>query len=64
VPIPPGIKEDIQAYYVNLDAPFATKKYPQQWAQVQTDLAALANMPTSTEPTPFPTYGDEAGEAQ
>ncbi len=64
VPIPPGIKEEIEAYYANPDAPITTKKDPQQWAQVQTDLQTLAKMPTSMEPTPYPTYGDDAGSTQ
>jgi hypothetical protein len=59
VPIPPGIKEEIQAYYANQDAPITTKKDPQQWAQVQADLVTLEKMPTSMEPTPYPTYGDD-----
>ena len=68
-PIPPGIKSDIEAYYVNLDAPFTTKRDPAQWAQVRADLQTLATMPTSTEPEPFPTYGNSAasqsaGQAQ
>jgi hypothetical protein len=58
-PIPPGIKEDIQAYYANPASPIATKKNPSQWAQVQADLATLAAMPTSTEPEPYPTYGED-----
>jgi hypothetical protein len=57
-PIPPGIKEDILAYYANLDLPFATKAVPSEWAKVQTDLATLRTMPTSASPTPYPTYGD------
>jgi len=60
-PIPPGIKEDILAYYANLDLPFATKKVPALWAAVQTDLATLRTMPTSVTPTPYPTYGDGTG---
>ena len=59
-PIPPGIKQDIQAYYANPNAPITTKQNPAQWAQVQADLATLAGMPTSTEPLPYPTYGDDA----
>jgi hypothetical protein len=59
-PIPPGIKQDIQAYYANPNAPITTKQNPAQWAQVQADLAILAGMPTSTEPQPYPTYGDVA----
>jgi len=57
LPIPPGIKEDIQAYYADLTLPFATKKNPTQWAQVQADLATLVAMPTSVRPDPYPTYG-------
>ena len=64
LPIPPGIKEDIEAYYANLDAPFTTKTDPQQWAQVQADLSTLGGMPTSAEPTPYPTYGDMGDGAQ
>lgn len=63
-PIPPGIKAEIQAYYANPDAPITTKKDPQQWAQVQADLVTLAKMPTSKEPTPYPTYGDDADSTQ
>ena len=59
-PIPPGIKEEIQAYYANLDLPITTKKDPQVWAQVLADLETLKTMPTSTAPVPYPTYGDEA----
>jgi hypothetical protein len=62
--IPPGIKEDIQAYYADLSLPITTKKDPSAWAQVQTDLITLASMPTSTEPEPYPTYGDEADSPQ
>ena len=55
-PIPPGVKEDILAYYANLDLPFATKKNPAQWATLQQDLKTLQTLPTSTAPDPFPTY--------
>ncbi len=58
--IPPAIKEDIQAYYANPDSPIVTKKDPQRWAQVQADLLTLQGMPTSTEPAPFATYGDDS----
>jgi hypothetical protein len=57
-PIPPGIKDDILAYYSDRDLPFASKKQPEVWAQVQQDLTVLQGMPTSTEPIPFATYGD------
>ena len=59
-PIPPGIKEDILAYYADPASPISTKKIPSVWAQVQADLSTLAVMPTSTEPEPYPTYGDDA----
>ena len=58
-PIPPGIKEDIQQYYSNLDLPITTKKNPERWKQVRADLNTLAAMPTSNRPEPFPTYGDD-----
>ncbi len=58
-PIPPALKEDVQAYYANPDSPITTKKNPQRWAEVQTDLAKLANVPTSTEPIPYAMYGDD-----
>ncbi|WP_348264617.1 zinc dependent phospholipase C family protein [Telmatobacter sp. DSM 110680] len=63
-PIPPGIKEDIQKYYSDLDLPITTKKNPDQWKQVLADLTILATMPTSTSPEPFPTYGDNQGADQ
>ena len=63
-PIPPGIKENILAYYANPDAPITTKKDPGKWAQVQADLEILKAMPTSSEPQPFPTYGDDAPKSE
>jgi hypothetical protein len=62
--IPPGIKRDIQSYYADPDAPIGTKKNPAKWAQVQADLATLSAMPTSSEPQPYPTYGEEAQKSQ
>ena len=62
--IPPGIKRDVLAYYADPNAPITTKKDPQRWAQVQADLATFEKMPTSTEPQPYPTYGDDAASAQ
>ena len=62
-PIPPGIKDDVLAYYANLDLPITTKKNPAQWTQVREDLNLLRQMPTSTAPAPYPTYGeDKTGE--
>lgn len=63
-PIPPGIKEDIQAYYADPASPITTKKNASQWAEVQADLVTLAAMPTSTEPEPYPTYGVDMDLAQ
>lgn len=63
VPVPPGIKEDIEKYYSNLDVPFTTKKHPQQWEQVLKDLATLKGMPTSKLAEPFPTYEDDIPES-
>jgi hypothetical protein len=58
-PVPPGIKEDILAYYADLSLPFATKAHPSSWRTLQADLATLSAMPTSNEPLPYPTYGPE-----
>ncbi len=58
LPIPPGIKSDIEAYYSDPNAPIMTKQHPDEWKKVQADLKILAAMPTSTEPAPYPTYGE------
>ena len=63
-PIPPGIKKDIETYYDNPDSPITTKKNPDAWKQVLADLDTLGTMPTSSEPTPFPTYGDDEEDLQ
>ncbi len=63
-PIPPGIKEDILAYYAHPDLPITTRKIPEEWAQVQADLVQLGHMPISTEPAPYPTYGEDVDGAQ
>lgn len=62
--IPPGIKQDVQAYYSNLELPFITKKDPERWKQVLADLEKLKGMPTSPEVNPFPTYGDDEQDDQ
>ncbi|KAA6462004.1 hypothetical protein DYQ86_10260 [Acidobacteria bacterium AB60] len=62
--IPPGIKEDIQAYYANPEAPNTTKKNPQRWSQVQKDLVTLSAMPTSPIPQEIPTYEAGTDESQ
>ncbi|WP_263367947.1 zinc dependent phospholipase C family protein [Edaphobacter bradus] len=61
-PIPPGIKEDILAYYADMNVEFATKKHDKEWQALQADLTTLRGMPTSNEPLPFPTYGPEVEE--
>jgi hypothetical protein len=58
-PVPPGIVEDIKAYYANPDAPITTKKKPKQWKQVMEDLQTLATLPTSRAPAPLETYGND-----
>lgn len=56
LPIPPGIKEDIEAFYANPDAPNTTKRDAAKWAQVHADLATLKGMPTAPAAEVFPTY--------
>jgi hypothetical protein len=58
-PIPPGIKRDVLLYFANPPAIVVDHESPQLWAQVQADLIVLAAMPTSTEPEPYPTFGDD-----
>ncbi|HEY5382326.1 MAG TPA: zinc dependent phospholipase C family protein [Acidobacteriaceae bacterium] len=61
-PIPPGIKENILAYYADLSLPFATKKDPDAWATLQQDLTTLRSMPTNPYPLPYATYGDGSND--
>jgi len=56
--IPPGIKREILAYYSDMNLPFDTRKHPDQWKQLQADLATLSAMTTSSEPAPYPTFGE------
>jgi hypothetical protein len=58
-PIPPGIKTDILTYFANPPAEVVRREPRGMWAQVQADLIVLATMPTSNEPEPYPTYGDD-----
>jgi len=62
--IPPAIKEDLRAFYANPNRPIVTKKDREQWEMVQADLVKLDKMSTSTEPMPYPTYGEDIEEAQ
>ncbi len=61
-PIPPGIKDDVQKYYSNLDLPITTKHDRGRWKQVLADLNVLADMPTSTLLPPLPTYDSDEGD--
>jgi hypothetical protein len=62
--IPPGIKQDIQAYFANPNAPITVKKDPKGWSRVQKELATLSAMPTSQVPEAIPTYETETEEPQ
>ncbi len=44
--IPLALQQDILAYYANPSAPITTKKDPQQWAKVQSQLVTLRTMKT------------------
>ncbi|HTZ58056.1 MAG TPA: zinc dependent phospholipase C family protein [Acidobacteriaceae bacterium] len=48
--VPPGLKSDILHYYADSDAPIHTKKNPEQWARVQSELQTLRTMPVSDQP--------------
>lgn len=58
-PIPFGIKQDILAYYADINLPFSTRRHSDQWKILQADLATLRTISTSEEPLPFPTYGPD-----
>jgi hypothetical protein len=53
-PIPFDLKQNIANYYSDPTAPIATKKDEQAWAKLQTELRALANMPTTHQTLPQP----------
>ncbi len=46
---PPKLRRALFEFFSSPDAPYAMKKNPQAWAQVQADLAALKNIPNSDE---------------
>jgi Zinc dependent phospholipase C len=48
--VPPGLKTDIVNYYADPNAPIHTKKNPEKWARVQSELQTLRTMPVSTQP--------------
>lgn len=50
--VPRHLQHDIIAYYADPNAPIATKKHRDQWAQVQANLKVLATMSTTTDPDP------------
>ncbi len=49
VRIPTGLKEDISAYYADPGAPISTKKKPERWARVQSELGVLQGMSTNPQ---------------
>ncbi len=67
VAVPPGVQNEVLAYYADLNLPFETKKTPEKWAAVQQELTTLRGMPTTRDANPFDTYGednsDETGDA-
>jgi hypothetical protein len=50
---PPGLREDVLRYYADPSAPISTRRKPQEWTQVQTELQILTSMP-SVPPTATP----------
>ena len=52
--VPAELKHDLIDYYADPLAPIITKKDPEKWAQVQTDLKTLATMKTIGELDPLP----------
>jgi hypothetical protein len=52
--VPNQLKHDLLAYYADPQAPIITKKDPQKWTQVQTNLKTLETMKTIGELDPLP----------
>lgn len=48
--MPAGLRQDIEAYYADPNAPITTKRKPEQWARVQAELAVLGKMRVIAEP--------------
>ena len=48
--IPIGLQEDVLAYYADPASPIITRRNPEKWAQVQSQLAQLKTMATIAEP--------------
>jgi hypothetical protein len=44
-PVPARLKQDIEDYYADPNAPIVTKKHKRAWQRVQTELAQLRMMP-------------------
>lgn len=57
--IPPGVKEDILAFYADRNVNFVIKAKATNWKELKADLATLHSMTTSDEPLPYPTYGPD-----
>ncbi|MHB1935436.1 MAG: zinc dependent phospholipase C family protein [Acidobacteriaceae bacterium] len=45
--VPPGLRDDVLAYYADPNAPISTKKNPKAWKRVETELATLRGMQTA-----------------
>jgi hypothetical protein len=58
-PVPADLRENILAYYSDLDAPFATKRKPKAWKKLLAELEALkTSAPASVD------AGDQADPAR
>lgn len=53
-PIPIGLKQDIQAYYSDPNAPIRTKSHKRAWRRVQRELTVLESMPVVPNHDPPP----------
>ena len=49
-PIPSKLKKDITEYYADPLSPITTKKDPEKWAEVQSNLRVLQSMSTVDDP--------------
>src|SRR6185437_10147476 len=56
--IPTELRRQIASYYADPSAPILTRKKPDQWARVQSELTVLAAMKTRNDP-PVPDLGPD-----
>lgn len=60
-PVPPELRDNILAYYSNLDAPFSTKQHPKEWRRLLSELDRLKTAQPAGGSSNAPTVRSPAG---